>query len=113
MKLILRWIINAGTLLLLAKYLPGITVNGWYSALIAALVLGLINAVIRPIFIFLTLPISILTLGLFTLVINGLMFWFASSVVKGFTVSGFMPAFYGALIMTVVGWFVGSILKKS
>lgn len=113
MKLILRWIINAGTLILLAKYLPGITVNGWYAALIAALVLGLINAVIRPIFIFLTLPISILTLGLFTLVINGLMFWFASSVVKGFTVSGFMPAFYGALIMTVVGWFVGSILKKS
>lgn len=113
MKLLLRWVINAGTLLLLAKYLPGITVNGWYAALIAALVLGLINAVIRPVFIFLTLPISILTLGLFTLVINGLMFWFASSVVKGFAVSGFMPAFYGALIMTVVGWFVGSILKKS
>ena len=112
MRLLLRWLINALTLLGLAYYLPGITVSTFYSALIAALVLGLINAVLRPILVFLTLPINILSLGLFTLVINGLLFWFASTVVKGFEVSGFMPAFWGSLILTLVSWVVGGLLKK-
>ena len=112
MRLLLRWLINALTLLGLAYYLPGITVSTFYSALIAALVLGLINAILRPILVFLTLPINILSLGLFTLVINGLLFWFASTVVKGFEVSGFMPAFWGSLILTLVSWVVGGLLKK-
>ncbi|KKQ28250.1 MAG: Conserved hypothetical membrane protein [Candidatus Magasanikbacteria bacterium GW2011_GWC2_37_14] len=112
MKLILRWLINAGTLLLLANYLPGIQVSGWYSALIAALVLGLVNALIRPLFILLTLPVNILTLGLFTLVINALLFWFVGTVVQGFLVVGFWSAFWGALIMSVVSWLVSSLLKK-
>ncbi|MBU2542451.1 phage holin family protein, partial [Patescibacteria group bacterium] len=70
MNLLLRWVINAGTLLLLAYYLPGIVVTGWYAALITALVLGLVNAVLKPILLVLTLPVNILTLGLFTFVIN-------------------------------------------
>ncbi|MFA6426925.1 MAG: phage holin family protein [Candidatus Magasanikbacteria bacterium] len=113
MRLILRWLFNAVVLLGIAYYLPGVGVSGFYSALIAALVLGLVNAIIRPLLILLTLPVNILTLGLFTLVINALMFWLASTVVKGFDVAGFWPAFWGALIMTISGWFTGALLKKS
>ncbi len=112
MKLILRWVINAGTLIAIAYYIPGISVQSFYSALIAALILGLINALIRPVILLLTLPVNILTLGLFTFVINALMFWLASTIVKGFYVAGFWPAFWGALIMTLVSWVVGSLLKK-
>lgn len=112
MRLLLRWLINAATLILLATYLPGISVSGWYSALIAALVLGLVNALIRPLIILLTLPVNILTLGLFTLIINALLFWFVASFVDGFAVAGFWPAFWGALIMSVVSWVVSGLLKK-
>lgn len=112
MRLVLRWLISALTLMLVAYYVPGITVATFFSALIAALILGLINAVIRPLVIVLTLPVNILTLGLFTLVINSLMFWLAASMVKGFYVSSFMAAFLGALIMWLVSWIINSILKK-
>ncbi|MCB9798972.1 phage holin family protein [Candidatus Nomurabacteria bacterium] len=111
MKLIIRWIINAVTLVATAQVLEGLDLSGWYAAFIAALVLGLVNAVIRPVILFLTLPINILTLGLFTLVINGLMFWFVSSIVKGFDVAGFGPAFIGALVLSVISVFVGWALK--
>ncbi|MSU75197.1 MAG: phage holin family protein [Candidatus Magasanikbacteria bacterium] len=112
MRLLLRWLFSAATLMLIAYYLPGVGVAGFYTALIAALVLGLVNALIRPIILVLTLPVNVLTLGLFTLIVNALMFWLASTVVKGFTVAGFWPAFWGALIMTLVGWVVSMILKK-
>jgi len=112
MKLLFRWLLSACTLLLIAYYVPGILVTSIYAALIAALVLGLINALIRPLVILLTLPVNILTLGLFTLVINALLFWFASTIVKGFFVAGFWPAFWGALIMWLVGWFVNVLLKN-
>lgn len=112
MKLIIRWIINAAVLVATAQVLEGLDLSGWYAAFIAALVLGLVNAVIRPVVLFLTLPLNILTLGLFTFVINGLMFWFVSSIVKGFDVTGFGPAFIGALVMSVVSVFVGWILKN-
>jgi putative membrane protein len=104
MRLLLRWIINALALLALPYLFDSIQVAGFYTALITALVLGLVNALIRPILIVLTLPINILTLGLFTLVINGLLFWFVASFVKGFTVAGFWPAFWGALVYSVVSW---------
>lgn len=112
MKLLLRWLINAGTLLALAYYLPDIGVSGWYAAFITALVLGLVNALIRPLIIILTLPINILTLGLFTLLINAFLFWFVSTFIEGFEVVGFWPAFWGALILSVVSWLVGGLLKK-
>ena len=106
MYLLTRWLINALTLLGIAYYVPGIQVNNFYSALIAALVLGLVNALIRPILIILTLPINILTLGLFTFVINAVLFYFVSTIVKGFAVADFKAAFFGALIMTIVSWIV-------
>jgi len=112
MRLLLRWLISAATLMLVAYYMPGISVQSFYAALIAALILGLINAIIRPLALLITLPVNILTLGLFTLVVNGLMFWLASSIVKGFYVAGFWPAFWGALVMWIVGWVVNSLLKK-
>jgi len=112
MKLLLRWVINAGTLLLLASYLPGISVSGWYTALITALLLGLLNALLKPILVFLTLPVNILTLGLFTFVINALLFWFVATVVKGFAVAGFWSAFFGALIISVINWLISDLLKK-
>lgn len=112
MKLILRWIFSAATLMLVAYYVPGIGVASFYAALVAALILGLINALIRPLAILFTLPVNILTLGLFTLVINALMFWLASSIVKGFYVAGFWPAFWGALVVWVVSWLVNILLKK-
>ncbi len=112
MKLILRWLVSAVTLMLVAYYIPGIVVENFYAAAIAAIILGLINALIRPLLILFTLPINILTLGLFTLVINALMFWLASSIVKGFYVMGFWPAFWGALIMWLASWLVSSLFKK-
>ncbi len=112
MKLILRWIISAATLLLIAQYIEGITVNGFYAALITALVLGLVNAIIRPVVVFFTLPINIITLGLFTFIINGVLFWFVATIVENFEVSGFWPAFWGALILTLVSWFANLFLKE-
>jgi len=112
MKLLIRWLLSAITLILLAYYMPGIAVISFYAALVAALVLGLINALIRPVVLFLTLPINVLTLGLLTLVINALMFWFASTIAKGFYVDNFWAAFSGALAMTIVGWVVNVFLTK-
>jgi len=112
MKLILRWVINALALILIAYLVPGITVSSFYIALMAALFLGIVNAVIRPIIILFTLPVNILTLGLFTFVINAFMLWFVSSFVKGFDVAGFWPAFWGALIFWLVTWFSSSLLDE-
>jgi len=112
MQLLLRWLINAIAIMLMALYLPGIGVSGFFAALIAALVLGILNALIRPLLILLTLPVNVLTLGLFTLIINAFLFWFTSTIVKGFTVAGFWPAFWGALIMWLVAWGTNWLLKK-
>lgn len=113
MNIFLRWIVNAAALMIIAYIVPGIEVSGWYSAFIAALVLGLINVFLRPVLLILTLPVNILTLGLFTFVLNGVLFYFASSVVKGFSVSGFGAAFLGALIMTGINILVHSIFKRN
>lgn len=112
MQLLLRWVLNAIALLLVTRVVPGVTVDGFYAALIVALVLGIVNALIRPILIFLTLPINIVTLGLFTFVINALLFWFVSTFVKGFNVSGFVAAFWGALLLWAVSWVTNALLSK-
>ena len=98
MKLLLIWFLNALALLTVAYVLPGIHVDGFTAALVAALILGLINTLLRPLLILLTLPVTVVTLGLFILVINGLLFWFAGSVLKGFEVSGFWVGVLGALL---------------
>jgi len=86
---ILRWVVNALAVMLAAYLIPGVSVTNFWSALITALVMGLINAIIRPLVVILTLPVNIITLGLFTLVINALMFWLAAYFVPGFDINGF------------------------
>ena len=113
MRLLLRWFINALTLLACTQIIAGFHVSTFYSALVAALILGLLNAVIRPILIVLTLPVTIVTLGLFTFVINGLLVWFMATFVKGIAVSGFMPALMVGILMwavsTLTSWFFKEI----
>lgn len=99
--------------MLISLYLvPGIKITDFYAALVAVLVLGLVNVLIKPIILILTLPFNIMTLGLFTLVINTLCFWFVTTIVKGFYVSGFWAAFVGAFLMWVAGWFINTLFKR-
>jgi len=104
MRLLLLWLINALSLLAVPYVLPSVRVDSFYIALVTALVLGLVNTLIRPLLLLITLPITILTLGLFTLVINGLMFWFVASFVAGFHVAGFWSAFWGAIAYSLISW---------
>ncbi|CAH1209014.1 Membrane protein [Candidatus Nitrotoga sp. BS] len=112
MRIILIWIFNALALLAVAYLLPAIHVNGFISALIAALLLGLINTLLRPLLILLTLPVTVLSLGLFILVINGLLFWFAGSVLKGFEVNGFWAGVMGALLYSVFSFLLSLLLRQ-
>ncbi len=112
MTLLLVWILNAVTLLIVAYILPGIVVSSFWSAMLAAVVLGLINMLVKPILILLTLPITIVTLGLFLLVINALMFWLAGSLLKGFQVNGFWWAVGGALFYSVISGFLTSLINQ-
>lgn len=102
MKLITKLLLTTLVLLIVAEYVPGISVDGFYPALIAAIVLGLLNLIVRPILFVLTLPISILSLGLFMFVINALLFWFATTFVDGFSVETFWHALLGSLIVSAV-----------
>ncbi len=111
--LLFRWIINAVALLVVANVVPGFGVDTFYSALIAALVLGLVNALIRPLLFILTLPVTILTLGLFTFVINALMILLVSTMVKGFTVDGFVPALLAALLLWLISLGTNWLIKQS
>lgn len=108
--LIFRWILNAGGLLLVSYLFDGIHVAGVGWAFVAALFLGVFNALIRPVVLVLTLPINVLTLGLFTLVVNGLMLWLTGSLLKGFVVEGFWSAVGGALVLSVISLVVNSLI---
>jgi putative membrane protein len=112
MKLLLVWLINAAALFALPFLLSSITVDSISAALIAALVLGLINTFIRPLLILLTLPATLLTLGLFIFVINGLLFWFVGSFVAGFHVAGFWSAVFGAILYSIISWALSALLLK-
>ena len=112
MRLLLIWLINALALLALPYVFPWVKVDSFPAALIAALALGLINALIRPLLILLTLPVTLLTLGLFIFVINGLLFWWVGSFVEGFHVSGFWAAVFGAMIYSLISWLLASLLPK-
>jgi putative membrane protein len=102
LALLARWIVNAAALLLVAYLYPGVQVQDFVAALFAALVLGLVNAVIRPLLVILTLPVTLLTLGLFLFVINALLFWLVAELVKGFTVSGFGGALIGSILYSLI-----------
>ena len=110
LTLLARWIVNAAALLLVAYLDPGVQVAGFMAALVAALVLGLVNAVIRPILVILTLPVTLLTLGLFLFVINALLFWLVAEVVRGFTVTGFGPALLGSILYSLITLFTSWVL---
>lgn len=112
MRLLLLWLINAIALLVVPFLMQSVQVANFGTALIAALVLGLVNTLIRPILVVLTLPVTLLTLGLFILVINALMFWFVATVVGGFYVSGFWAAFGGALIYSIISWALSALLLR-
>lgn len=105
MRFILRLFINVLFLLLAPIILSGITVSGWWAAIVTAIILGVLNAIIRPLLIILTLPINILTLGLFTLIINGVLVLLVSTIVKGFNVSGLWPAVGLSLWLWIGSWF--------
>ncbi len=107
-RLLLIWTLNSLALIAVASFVPGIRVDGFMAAFAAAIVLGLVNTLIRPIFIVLTLPATVITLGLFILVINGLMFWFAGSILRGFVVEGFWPAVLGAVLYSIFSWALSS-----
>lgn len=107
---LLRWALNAAALMLVPEIVSGISVTSFTSALIAAIVIGLLNALIRPLLIVLTLPITALTLGLFILVINALMFWAASGLVGGFHVQDFWASLWGALVYSLLTWLVSLAL---
>ena len=102
LTLVARWIVNAAALLLVAYLYPGVHVASFGAALIAALVLGLVNAVLRPILVFLTFPVTLITLGLFLFVINALLFWLVANVVEGFAVAGFLAALVGSILYSVI-----------
>lgn len=110
--LIVRWVINSLILVLITYVVPGFNVQNFFVALISALVLAFLNAIIKPILIILTLPINIITLGLFTLIINGLLFWFMASFIKGLTITGFWPAFWAALVYSIISMFINWLLDK-
>lgn len=110
MKLLLRWVLNAVALMLIPEVVTNIHVDTYSSALMSALLLGFVNAILKPILIIVTLPITILTLGLFTLVINAMMFWFVSGLVHGFVVPDFATAFWGALLYSLLTWMVSLAL---
>jgi putative membrane protein len=110
MHLILRIVVNGLALMLVAYFYSGVSIDSPIAAIIAAAVLGIVNAVIRPVLVFLTFPVTVLTIGLFLFVINALMFWLAAELVPGFRVSGFMAALIGSvmysIITTVTSWLI-------
>lgn len=113
MRILVVWLINTVALLALPYLMTSIRISGFWTALIAALVLGLVNALIRPIFVLLTLPVTVLTLGIFILVINGLLFWLVSKMVDGFYVSSFGAAIGGALLYSIISWALSTLLLRN
>ena len=113
MKIIVRWLLLAAALLLVAYLYPsGVTITSFGSAMIAAFVIGLLNTLLRPILVLLTLPVTLLTLGLFLFVINALMFWAAANVLDGFGVAGFTAALIGSLIYSACGLVIDVAMER-
>jgi putative membrane protein len=112
LRLLLVWLINAVALIAVAYLMPSISVSSFGAALVAALVLGLVNAVVRPVLVLLTLPVTILTLGLFIFVLNGLLFWMVGSWLQGFNVGGFWAGVFGAIVFSLVSWALSALVLR-
>ncbi|MCL5675787.1 MAG: phage holin family protein [Patescibacteria group bacterium] len=111
MKVFVNWLISAVAILVTAYLLPGVHVQGFMTALVVSVVLGIVNAVVKPVLVIFTLPITILTLGLFTLVINAFLVLLTSALVPGFKVDGFLTAFLFSLVLSIVNFFLQKIFK--
>lgn len=112
MNIVFKWLISASSIIISAYLIPNVTVASFWTALWLSLFLGIINVVIKPVLIILTLPINILTLGLFTFVINALLIILASSVIKGFQVDGFFTAMLFSMVLSIVGYILNSIFRN-
>ncbi len=112
MKLLIIWALNALALIAVANFVPGIHVDGYPAALLAAFLLGLVNALIRPILFVLTLPITLVTLGLFIFVINGLLFWWVGSSLSGFSVDSFWHGVLGAVLYSIFTWALSAAAQQ-
>ncbi|MBO8172876.1 MAG: phage holin family protein [Bacillaceae bacterium] len=110
---IVRLLVNGLALLIVAWLLPGVDVEGFAVAVLAALILAIVNTVIRPILIFLTLPVTLFTFGLFLLVINGLTYWLTSALLPGFDVAGFGTAFLAAIIQSILSWSLNGMITNN
>jgi putative membrane protein len=109
---LIHWLVLAVAIWVTAQVVPGVTVTSWTALAIAALVLGAVNAIVRPILLILTFPITVLTLGLFYLVVNGLAFGLAAALVPGFQIESWTAAILGALLTSVLSWFIGIFVKR-
>lgn len=112
MRLLITWLINAVALMALPFLMTSVVVTNFTTALIAALVLGLVNTLIRPVLVILTLPVTVISLGLFILVINALLFWLVAHWIDGFEVTGFWSAFLAALLYSIISWALSTLLLK-
>ena len=111
--LLIKWVVNSTALLVVAHLVSGVTLDNWLSVFIASLVLGLLNAFLRPVLIFMTLPVTVLTLGLFTLFINAFLFYMAAHLVRGFHVAGFWQAFIAAFVFSIVSFLLNVVLSSN
>lgn len=112
MKIVIRWLLLAAALLLVANLYSGVHLSSFSAALVAALILGLLNTLLRPILVLLTLPVTVITLGLFLFIINALMFWAAAYVMDGFSVNGFGAALIGSLIYSLCGMAIDTVVER-
>jgi len=110
--LLLRWLISTVSIIITAFLLDGLHVSGFFSAFFAAAILGILNAFLRPVLFILTLPINIMSLGLFTFVINAMLLMMVSGVIPGFHVAGFWSALFGALLISIVSWLLTSLINE-
>lgn len=112
MRIVINVLATATALLLIAQYVPGIVIDNFYTALVVAVVWGILGLTVRPVLKLLTLPINLITFGLFSLVLNALLFWALSTIIKGFVVSGFVPALIGTVLLSVVAWALHALFKN-
>lgn len=113
MRFVLQWLVSTLAIIITAYLLPGVSVAGFFAALVTALVVGLVNAIVRPVLILLTLPLNVLTLGLFTLVINALLIMLAAVIVPGFAVQGFWWALLFGIVLAIVNFALSPLLNSS
>jgi putative membrane protein len=113
MRLLITWLINALALLALPYLMHTVTVSNFATALVAALFLGLVNTLIRPVLVLLTLPVTLVSMGLFILVINAFLFWLVAQVVEGFHVASFGSAFLAAILYSIISWALSTLILKN